>query len=192
MSIKPADSKKPASLSVRSAQKINWKAIDDKVDSIVEIRQSGGGACENVADLPPDIATRVEAAFEVSKNEFAKALAQLKWQIIALNWIVIPLAGIAIAVGLILLVTSDSKWPGGLSGSSGLAVMTTAITFTWRLGKDQSLLQLIPSTYETLFRLAFTPQQYCVILQAFRRELYEMRWRLHRAQLKRRLKAKDS
>lgn len=163
----------PITLSKKTAGSINWRAISQVLD------EQGLGANRGTEEPTVqssdsvDYAERVAKACEAPKREFAARAAVLKRQVQLALWILFPALAIAIVAGVMLAVKAPIG--GGLLSTGGLAALFGFMTRTWRLGRDQLILELFPARYEMLLGLCHTAQQYDLALNALMAEMVEMR-----------------
>lgn len=165
-----APDKPGAALSAATARKVNW----DKVAQ--EVTQQGLQASRSTESYvyPEGYPEKVTEVFQASKVAFAETLAPLRKQVQITLWIVLPALALSIAGGAILAAWKEPVSGGALT-SGALAALFVFLNRAWRLGRDQAVLELVPATYETLFRLCKSPQQYEVVFEAFLDEMVTMR-----------------
>ena len=169
-------SKHTASLSAKTARKVNW----DKITQ--EVSHQGLRTLRGPEDhaYPEGYPEKVTDVFVASKTAFAETLAPLRKQVQITLWIVLPALALSVAGGSLLAAWKEPLGGGALT-SGALAALFVFLNRAWRLGRDQAILELVPATYETLFRLCKSPQQYGVVFEAFLDEMVAMRKNLRGA-----------
>jgi hypothetical protein len=157
-------------LSASTARKIDWDFL------AAELHSSGLDSSRGEKELlqGEDYGKRVLSVFEGAKREFARALQPLRRQVQVTLWILLPALAITIAAGAALAVYWSAIGGVALSAAS-FAGFFALLLKSWRLGRDQANLELIPASYEVLFALCKTNEQFKVVFDAFLTEMIEMR-----------------
>lgn len=162
-------------LTSRTASKINWDHISIEMHSLgLDTSRGTQTSIQN-----EDYTKRVLSVFEGAKREFSIALLPLRRQVQITLWILLPVLALAMAAGSALAVYRSAMMGSALAAAS-FGGFFTLLAKTWRLGKDQANLELLPASYEILFSLCKTNEQFKVVLDAFLTEMIEMRKSLRR------------
>lgn len=162
-----ADSARPLSLSGAARGRVNWQRIND-----VTAGQRPRSTAEGEArQADPE---RVREIFKVAKAEFQVALISLRNLIRVTTWLVVLFGAVAI-IGLLLILMFNLKVPGAVTSGVSLGTLIGLVFKMWQLGRDQAMLELIPSRYEIGLSLATSPAQFSKILDQFLAETESLR-----------------
>lgn len=165
-----------SALSAATAKRIDWVRVSRSLSEHGFAPDRGG---PEDGELPPDYNERVRLAFDAAVQELALAAAPLKRQTAAMLWIIFPALGVAAASGALLAVLRYSVFGGLLTGGS-LTALFALMAQAWRLGRDQFLLESLPTSYRIMFDLAKDKAQNDLVFQAFLKEMVSLRANLGR------------
>ena len=154
-------------LSGAARTRVNWDRINDATGGARA--RSTPGAEPRVAD--PD---RVRRIFAVAKEEFKVGLDSLRRLMTLTMWLVGGAGAVAL-VGLLLILLLDLKIPGAITSGLSLSALLVLVYKMWQLGRDQAMLELIPTSYEVALSLADSPAQFSKILDQFLSETESLR-----------------
>jgi hypothetical protein len=157
-------------LSRSAVSGINWDSISKSISAEgLDFEAASERGVRADAELPADYPDRVRRVFDQMKEEFSSALAPLRRQLNLTLWILLPSLGISTIVGAVMLAT-NLQVAGGVVTAASVGTLFALVQRAWRLGKDQAILELIPQSYETLFALCRTPENFQVVFNALLEE----------------------
>ena len=154
-------------LSGAARGRVNWKRIND-ITAGVRSRSTPAGVGRQVE---PD---RVREIFKVAKEEFQAALNSLRNLTRVTTWLILLSVAVALA-GLLLILILNLRIYGAVTSGVSLSTLLALMFKMWQLGRDQAMLELIPTRYEIALSLATSPDQFSKILDQFLTETESLR-----------------
>jgi len=152
-------------LSSSARSRIDWSRIND---ATLGARARGD---TDAADADPK---KIHQVFTVAKQEFQVALASLRRLVALMSWLVGLAAAVAVA-GLVLFAVFDARVPGAVTCGVSLTSLVALVVKMWQLGRDQAMLELIPTRYEIALSFATSNTQLSEILTKFLTETESLR-----------------
>jgi len=162
-----AESAMTMKLSGAARGRVNWKRIND-VTAGARSRSTPAGEGRQVE---PE---RVREIFKVAKEEFQAALNSLRNLTRVMTWLVLLSVAVAF-IGLLLVLIFDLRIPGAVTSGASLSALTALVFKMWQLGRDQAMLELIPTRYEIALSLVTSSAQFSKILDQFLSETESLR-----------------
>lgn len=162
-------------LSSSTASRVDWYKIADAISAEGLARDRSVETSSPAANaLPADYPDRVERVFKQMKTEFEVALTPLRKQLNVTLWVMLPALGVSTVAGAVMIGT-NMQIAGGVVTAASVGALFALIVRSWHLGKDQAILELIPQSYETLFALCSSPDQFQVVFDALLEETLALR-----------------
>jgi hypothetical protein len=156
-------------LSSSASKLIDWQAIEDSA--------AGTGARSvdfNVASETVD--TGITKTFAMARTEFSRALQGVRRLMTVFLWLAGGAAAVCIA-GLIMVAAYRQIVSGVVFTASGTSALMLLFTKVYSLGRDQAMLELIPTKYELAIQFATTPKDRKAVLDQFLKETSSLRSR---------------
>jgi hypothetical protein len=114
----------------------------------------------------------VRQAFEHIEAEFKRVLQPLGRQMKIVQTIVLVSVAVTIAGACLSFV---NPWGGSVLSLGPIGTMLGFLPRTWRLSRDQAMLELIPIRYGLALQLSDSPQQFKRVLTQFLSETSSLR-----------------
>jgi len=156
-------------LSKSASGLLNWKLINDTMrfalDEVGASRSGHPSPADRQQHIDPEV---VERAFKALKSEFRRVLGPLRKQIIVSSTLI--LLSLAVTIGAAALI-SIKPMSAGIVSAAGIGAMIPLVGRTWRLARDQAILELLPAKYEALLQLCRSQEQYSEALRRMMDEL---------------------
>lgn len=155
-------------LSKSASRLLNWKLINDTMRfALDEVGASRGGrlGAANGQQIDREL---VEKAFQALKSEFRRVLGPLRKQIIVSSTLILLSLAITIAAAALISIRPMSA---GIVSAAGIGAMIPLLGRTWRLARDQAILELLPAKYEAILQLCNSQEQYSEALRRMMDEL---------------------
>lgn len=158
-------------LSKSASRLLNWKLINDTMrfalDEVGSDRSVHKESSPNVQNIDHEL---VEKAFRALKGEFRRVLGPLRKQIIVSSTFILLSLAATISGAALLSIKPLS---GGIVSIAGIGAMFPLLSRTWRLARDQAILELLPAKYEAILQLCKSQDQYNDALSRMMEELVE-------------------
>jgi hypothetical protein len=157
-------------LSKSASRLLNWKLINDTMRFALDevgVTRSGhpGASTDGHEHIDSEV---VEKAFKALKSEFLRVLGPLRKQIIVSSTLILLSLAVTIAAAALISIRPMSA---GIVSAAGIGAMIPLVGRTWRLARDQAILELLPAKYEALLQLCRSQEQYSEALRRMMDEL---------------------
>jgi hypothetical protein len=159
-------------LSKSASRLLNWKLINDTMRfALDEVGSDRSGHTEPAPNVKESIDHELVAkAFQALKGEFRRVLGPLRKQIIVSSTFILLSLAATISGAALLSIKPLS---GGIVSIAGIGAMFPLLSRTWRLARDQAILELLPAKYEAILQLCRSQDQYNEALSRMMEELAE-------------------
>ena len=156
-------------LSPSASKLINWQVIED---STAGTGQRSGSLIQE----PQALDEGITKTFAMARQEFSRALQSVRHLTSVFLWLAGGSAVVCIG-GLILVAAYRQIVSGVIFTASGTTALMVLFTKIYTLGRDQAMLELIPTKYELALRIAESPRDRKKVLDEFLKETSSLRGR---------------
>lgn len=158
-------------LSSHTQKKINWQRIED---SAIGISMRGGEPDRVNTTGGPSAATDVMPIFATARQEFQRALTSLRFT----THVFVLVAGLSAAAcigGVVVAAAWKQIIGGSIFTGAGTAALLALFAKIQAIGRDQAMLELVPTKYELALQFAVTPEDRRTVLNRFLEEVSSLK-----------------
>jgi hypothetical protein len=150
-------------LSGPTTKQVDWQVIEDIFGLMANQQRKAGPTTPANGPLSADDREAARRAFDVAKQEFAKALLWIRTTMRLSLAAIILAVGVGVAGGALIQI---SPWASLISIAS-IGSLFGLLTKTFSLARDQAMLELIPARYTLALELCMTKQDLQKLVMQF-------------------------